>query len=948
MSLPQARLAVRTPRATRSLPVVILVLCAVAGASTGASHAVAQATTVTFDVPGTYTWTVPAGVAQATFDVFGAEGSPGEDGPAGGRGGRATATIAVTVGQEFQINVGAAGGITTGGFNGGGAGAVGHVRDGGGGGGASDVRTGAAPYGLEDRVIVGGGGGGASASGRDGGLGGAGGGSDGLPGVNGEAGGGGGGSQAGAGAGGAGGPGDENGENGSAGQGGRGGGSANDGGGGGGGGYYGGGGGGGGDNVGGGGGGGSGFGPAGVVFETGPQAGNGKVVITYDFVTPDPIVVTTTDDELNSDGDCSLREAIRAANTDLPVDACGAGSGPDNVSVPAGTYTLAIPGAGEDAAATGDLDVTADLAISGAGAATTIVDGADLDRVVHVVAGSVEVSGFTIRNGLTPDLGGAISNSGNLALTASIVSDSTGSTGGAIFNAPGATMGLTSSTVTGNTASGAGAIYNYSGSTLSVVASTISGNTATSGDGGGIYNRHDTGVLPAGIVTLENSTISGNTASSGAGIFNIGTLTATSTTITANTGTSAPGGLRNGASATLKNTIVAANPGGNCLGTITSLGHNLSSDSSCGLSSAGDLENVDPMLGPLADNGGPTETHEPLGGSSAIDAGSGDCPPPATDQRGVTRPLGPNCDIGAVEREFAPDPIVVNTTQDELNSDGDCALREAIRAANTDLPVDACGAGAGPDNISVPAGTYVLAIAGAGEDAAATGDLDITADLTISGADAATTIIDAADLDRVVHVVAGTIVEISGATIRNGSSLGAGGRGAGILNGGTLTLTGATISGNSAFQSGGGIDNFGPLTIDSSTISGNTVAGQGAGIGNYSSLLLDNSTVSGNTGAHQGGGIFHQNVGGLTLKNSTVTGNSGNPSSGGSGIYNFGSVSAKNTIVANNGSGSQCFAGTISSGNNLSSDGSCGFTASGDLENTDPLLGPLAPNGGPD
>jgi CSLREA domain-containing protein len=71
--------------------------------------------------------------------------------------------------------------------------------------------------------------------------------------------------------------------------------------------------------------------------------------------TPTPptnIVVNTTDDELNGDGDCSLREAIQAANNDTAVDACPAGSGGDTITIPAGTYTLSITGAGEDANAT--------------------------------------------------------------------------------------------------------------------------------------------------------------------------------------------------------------------------------------------------------------------------------------------------------------------------------------------------------------------------------------------------------------------------------------------------------------------------------------------------------------------------------------------------------------------------------------------------------------------
>jgi CSLREA domain-containing protein len=84
------------------------------------------------------------------------------------------------------------------------------------------------------------------------------------------------------------------------------------------------------------------------------------------------ITVNTTADELSTNGNCSLREAIQAANTDAAVDACTAGSGDDVITLPAGTYTLLLTGAGENANATGDLDILNNLTIDGAGAASTI------------------------------------------------------------------------------------------------------------------------------------------------------------------------------------------------------------------------------------------------------------------------------------------------------------------------------------------------------------------------------------------------------------------------------------------------------------------------------------------------------------------------------------------------------------------------------------------------
>jgi hypothetical protein len=253
-------------------------------------------------------WTVPDGVTQATFDVYGAQGGSSSSvlgTREGGLGGKARSTIAVTPGNELQINVGGAGspGVEGGaggdrGFNGGGDGGDGCCSGPGGGGGASDVRS--APFGLADRMIVGGGGGGAG--GFTGGGGGAGGGLSGDPGGGGggndNAGGGGGGTSSTGGLGGD--PGfiadafrGTKGGDGGSGLGGRGGDGINngDGGGGGGGGYYGGGGGGGGLK-GGAGGGGSGFGPSDVQFATGVQAGNGLVTITY--TPPDTTLPDTT------------------------------------------------------------------------------------------------------------------------------------------------------------------------------------------------------------------------------------------------------------------------------------------------------------------------------------------------------------------------------------------------------------------------------------------------------------------------------------------------------------------------------------------------------------------------------------------------------------------------------------------------------------------------------
>jgi CSLREA domain-containing protein len=182
---------------------------------------------------------------------------------------------------------------------------------------------------------------------------------------------------------------------------------------------------------------------------------------------------------------------------------------------------------------------------------------------------------------------------------------------------------------------------------------TMIGSTVSQNPYGGIRN------YSPGQLAMENSTISGN-GSFGVDNGSSGpapSLFALNVTITNNESKArnAQGvGIRTQGSAltTLINTIVARNKPGDCRGTQLSLGHNLDGDGSCGLTAAGDLSGVNPVLGPLANNGGPTETHLPLVFSPAIGAGdAGACP--TTDQRGMTRPQA-GCDIGAVEVSGKP------------------------------------------------------------------------------------------------------------------------------------------------------------------------------------------------------------------------------------------------------------------------------------------------------
>jgi hypothetical protein len=263
--------------------------------------------------------------------------------------------------------------------------------------------------------------------------------------------------------------------------------------------------------------------------------------------------------------DCSVRGAINAAN---------ASPGVDTVIVPSGTYTLTLAGAREDANATGDLDVTDDLALQGDGAATTIIQACavvapattcqGVDRVLDVDPGAkgitVTVGGVTIRQGFAPsnefdDGGGGVRNRGTLTITdgvvtANAVDPSSSGAGGGICHR-GGTLTLVRSRVDGNQSGAvAGGIFVGSGiglesapATLVVNDSTVNGNQA--GDaGGGIYTGASN-VAGKPLITVARSTIAGNVAMTqdGGGIrMGRGTLTISDSTISGNSAANLGGG----------------------------------------------------------------------------------------------------------------------------------------------------------------------------------------------------------------------------------------------------------------------------------------------------------------------------------------------------------------------------------------------------------------------
>jgi CSLREA domain-containing protein len=754
--------------------------------------------------------------------------------------------------------------------------------------------------------------------------------------------------------------------------------------------------------------------------------------------TEGAMLVTTLEDELNSDGDCSLREAITAANDNTAVDACPAGD-----AVITDTITFDVAGT---ITVSSQLSVTAGgpLEIDGGGVITT--SGGETTRVWWVESDSeLILQRLAVVNGqITDDGAGLYNNYGNVTIINSTFSENTSWTyGGGIYSDGsliindstfsgnyadfgggiwGITITITNSTFSGNFAETGGGISSHrsliindsifsgnsakniggaiSGGNMTLTNNTFSGNIAgfqaggiysfgimtitdsiffrnTADYGGGIYSQDSLTITivnstfsdnsvddmgggiycdckTGGYMTITNSTFSGNSAGiAGGGIFNSGISTITNSTFSVNTADLNGGGIYNenylyiinstfsgnsanegggvAGSAVLTNTIIANSlSGGDCFGSITDGGYNLDSDGTCGLDPAnGSLPNTNPMLGPLQDNGGPTWTRALLPDSPAIDAGDdAQCPP--TDQRGVIRPIDGDhdgaavCDIGSYE--FDANYLIVTTLEDELNSDGDCSLREAITAANTNAPVDACPAGEVlTDTIGFNvSGTIIvtsqLSVIAGGPLVIDGGEVIITSGGGMTGVwwvypdsefvlQNMTTIngnnTGLYNYDGNVAIINNTFSnnQVEGAIVNDGTmsierSTFSGNRaydGGAITNYETLTITGSTFTGNNA-EDGGAIDNEdGAITITNSTFYRNSVNDMGGVFFNWGSLTITGSRFTSNRAVYDAG--FMANLGTAIIMNSTITGNTGFY---GGAIFNDGEMTVTNSILSDN------------------------------------------------
>ncbi|MEO8010644.1 MAG: choice-of-anchor Q domain-containing protein [Dokdonella sp.] len=422
--------------------------------------------------------------------------------------------------------------------------------------------------------------------------------------------------------------------------------------------------------------------------------------VTYTVDTGSDRVDIDTDDGIcrTSVNTCSLRAAIMQANHRLA-------GGTATIMLPAGFYELARPINGDN----GDLNLTQAntanefIAIVGAGAAVTIIDGNQLDGVFTIEPGrTAGIRGVTIRNGRRQGSGsgGGVKNRGTLVIADCTIQDNyTASGGGGIYNE--SLLSLVRTTIAGNTAqSNGGGIY--SSGTLTVSASTIRGNFARAnfGQGGGMYlsgaasvrsssvyqnaANNGGGLLTIDQLTVVNSTISSNRADlNGGGIFNFGNTFLYGTSVVGNDadydgpGNGIGGGVyadnTGGHRLVMVNTLVASNTlrdlpiYNDCEGTVEVYGFNLLSDlAGCSFSGNGNAARgvvARSTIDGLANNFGPTLTHALLPGSQAIDAtttqGCIDNTGAvlASDQRGAPRIAGGRGDVGAFEFGAVVDSI---------------------------------------------------------------------------------------------------------------------------------------------------------------------------------------------------------------------------------------------------------------------------------------------------
>lgn len=660
-------------------------------------------------------------------------------------------------------------------------------------------------------------------------------------------------------------------------------------------------------------------------------------------------------------GTCTLRAAIMETN---------ALGGADTITLPAGVFNLTHAGAGEDAAATGDLDVTGQLSITGAGPTQTIIDGLASDRVFHLPTGQpLTLTGLTIRNGSVPGLpGGGVFQAGPGGLNLSNVNfeNNYSSTGGAVFimngsfvanggefrnNACAAVGGAVYISGTGNvdianlvfqsnkanggpgggiaytstagncgivnsqfidnrSAGGAGAYISIAGS-LNVAGCQFQDSFALGGPGGAIAF-----ITTGGNATINNSSFTGGTSTAGGGVYislTTGSFTASDCTFSNGFATGPGGGV-----------FMTAGTGATSLTNITV-------DSNIGTGAGGGIY--------VSNNAPVNITNCPFTGNSATGPGGGLflAGGAATSLKAANVAFNMNSAIGGTGGGLYAS-IGLAATLTNFNFAANIANGPgggAFFTPGTGLTLSGgavsgnegtTGAGGGvytssPGPLSVSnvgvLDNYCGSGPGGGFFAAGHSSVSIQNSLFIGNGSTAGPGGGIYDGTAGATTIADSIV---GDCTANASP------GGGIYRSaaGAFTVSRCAIYNNRATgvgNPGGGIFNSSPgvAAFTNVTISGNQAGGNGGGYYSNSPLTLTNCTIAENSSAMMGGGIF-----------------SGGPA-----------VTFINNIVARSLAGNNCAGGAFVSGNNnVVDDGSCGLAGVGDKIGVNPMIDVLADNGG--
>ncbi|MDZ4659144.1 MAG: choice-of-anchor Q domain-containing protein [Bythopirellula sp.] len=558
-----------------------------------------------------------------------------------------------------------------------------------------------------------------------------------------------------------------------------------------------------------------------------------------------------------------------------------------------------------------------------------------LDGDVHIIGSDIS------RNKAWSQGGGIFAHVDSLNIERSTINenvagnDSHSASGGGLRISSSGEVVINESTISGNSATSYGGGIDVDGGVLTVTRSTFSGNS--SNYGGAIFSQ---------ALVLENSTISGNYARRvGGGINSGGRLTVTNSTIVANSAGYSGGGI-SAIGLLLQGTVVASNvaptrpdlsyrlPGitsggitlrhsliGTSVGTLLTEAPLGSPDTNGNLIGGPIHGIIDPLLGPLADNGGPTLTHALLPGSPAINAGdpsavAGKLGVSLFDQRGepFNRVFDGRIDIGAYEAQS----LIVDTLVDENDGDyspGDFSLREAIALANQIV-----GANTIAFDPALAGGTILLTM----------GELKITESVDVIGLGAELLTLDAQQQSRIFHITGiRAIVSLAGLKLTGGRTSGDGisfGGGAIYSSVASLSIEQSIITGNSTlgnFSRGGAILTSGYLTLKDTNISNNYTLANDADGGGFSALKatlidcrLENNRTYGS--AAQGGAAFLgsnrlslEASGTQFLSNRTF-----GQGSGGGAIFSFGSITISGSRFENNST-----TGTSASGGAINSEG---------------------------